>query len=82
MDDLYEAIENVERALQTSNETRKTVGAELAGLLMVNAMYSAYSFYQGRKSEPLTKEEMEEIHQGVLNEIGKYSLIYADIHNK
>ena len=56
----------------------RTVGAQLAGLLMTNAMYSAYSFYQTRKGEPLTPEEMEDIHNGVLGEIGKYTKIYAD----
>ena len=56
----------------------RTVGAQLAGLLMANAMYSAYSFYQGKKGEPLTPEEMEDIHNGVMNEIGKYTRIYAE----
>ncbi|MEG6504181.1 hypothetical protein [Nitratidesulfovibrio sp. 1201_IL3209] len=41
------------------------------GALLVNARYAAFNFYQQRKGTPLTQEEMEEIANGVLNEIGE-----------
>lgn len=78
MESPLNSLEAVVKATFIANGTARAVGAQLAGLLMANAMYSAYAFYQARKREPLTPEEMEEIHSGVLDEIGKYSKMYAD----
>ena len=53
------------------NLNNVTVISLIAGAIEVNARYAAYNFYQSRKGEPLTPEEMEEIANGVLNDIGK-----------
>lgn len=45
--------------------------ALIASGLMVNARYSAYTFYQTQKGEPLTPEEMKEIADGVFGEVGE-----------
>ena len=38
--------------------------------LIVNAQQTALLVYQGRLGRPLTEEEMQEVAQGVLNDIG------------
>lgn len=37
---------------------------------IVNAQYAAYTFYQNTKGAPLTPQEMTDINEGVLRDVG------------
>lgn len=50
-------------------DTRFTLAA-IYGALIVNAKYSALTFFQASKGAPLTAEEMKEVADGVLREFG------------
>ena len=42
----------------------------IAGLLEVNTRFAALNYYQAQKGAALTPEEMKEVTDGVMNDIG------------
>lgn len=65
----FDSLETVSKLLLSNGTAGRFAFAQIAGATTVNAIYSAYNFYQSRQDEPLTKEEMEEIHDGVVHEV-------------
>ncbi|GAB7498691.1 hypothetical protein Bwad002_30420 [Bilophila wadsworthia] len=62
------AIEPVVKAVISGDIAARTALAQLLSISTINTVYSAYSFYQARKGEALTPEEMKEIKDNVVEE--------------
>ena len=61
-------MEPIVKAVASGDYATRVGLAQMMSISITNTTYAAYAFYQARKGEPLTPDEMKEIKENVLME--------------
>lgn len=72
------AIDPVVKAVISGDVATRAAFAQLLSISTINTVYGAYSFYQARKGEALTPEEMKEIKDNVVEETNELTSLLIE----
>lgn len=66
-------LDPIVKAVASGDAATRAGLAQMMSISITNTTYTAYAFYQARKGEPLTEEEMQEIKENVVMETNALS---------